>query len=311
MSKLFGAMKLKMKEIVIVQGRPFSYLDFAEFEVSGQTYKMSHGTFRNNISRLRKAGEIELAVGSKPACYTIPGKKFSKVMTHDHAGVLNTIIPEHLLKQTPIYRWLKNKPIQKQALHDIRLTFKADGIWNVFSNIHADKVNPANKDVQLPTLPFFDYIDVIVTVHHTDTVSVAVSCSFRPIAIDVKDIFQHFEALIRTETHIANAMEKIRQDAGSVDAPIIVPSYRMWIVKMWHFGIDTLDTYDKKEFQVTFEEGISDVYRIYTKRKGSKTIVRVEHQEYPNQAFADAAVRKLFPDGHLVVPGESSDNAKY
>ncbi len=35
--------------------------------------------------------------------------------------------------------------------------------------------------------------------------------------------------------------------------------------------------------------------------------VRVEHQEHPNQAFADAAVRKLFPDGHLVVPGEGSE----
>ncbi|MFL6369165.1 MAG: hypothetical protein ACJ72T_11570 [Nitrososphaeraceae archaeon] len=28
------------------------------------------------------------------------------------------------------------------------------------------------------------------------------------------------------------------------------------------------------------------------------------------ELFADAAVRKLFPDGHLVVPGVGSDNAK-
>jgi hypothetical protein len=78
MSKLVGAMKLKIKEIVLVQRRPFSYLDFAEFEVCGQDYKMSHGTFRNNISRLKKAGEIELALRSKPACYTIPGKNSTK-----------------------------------------------------------------------------------------------------------------------------------------------------------------------------------------------------------------------------------------
>jgi hypothetical protein len=53
-------------------------------------------------------------------------------MTYDHMGVINSIISEHLLKDTPIYKWFKNKPVEKQALHDIRLTFKAVGIWNVF-----------------------------------------------------------------------------------------------------------------------------------------------------------------------------------
>jgi hypothetical protein len=304
MSKLFGAMKLKIKEIVFVEDRPFSYLDFAEFEICEQNYKMNHGTFRNNISRPKKEGEIEVAFGSKPAFYTIPGKKFNKAMTHHHAGVIHSIVPEHLIKSTPIYRWLKQRPIQKQALHDIRLTFKAVGIWDAFSTIYADKINRANKDIQLPTTTFFDYLDVIVTIHHTDSVSVAIACSFRPIAIDVKDMLQLFEALTRTEIYLANNIVKSRHNSGISAAHI--PSYRNWIVKLWHFGIDTLDAYGKDGFHITFEEGISDVYRIYTKRKGSKDIVRLEHQEYPNQAFADAAVRKLFPDGHLLIPGEGS-----
>jgi hypothetical protein len=122
-------------------------------------------------------------------------------MTVRGVAVIHSIIPERLLKQTPIYRWLRNKPFEKQALLDIRLTFKTAGIWNVFSKVYADKVNPANKDIQLPTLTYCDYIDVIVTIHHTDTVSVAVSCSFRPIAIDAKGIIQLFEALTRTEIH--------------------------------------------------------------------------------------------------------------
>ncbi|MFL6366051.1 MAG: hypothetical protein ACJ719_12730 [Nitrososphaeraceae archaeon] len=61
-------------------------------------------------------------------------------MTRYHLGVINSVIPESLLKQTHIYRWLKNKPVEKQALHDIMLTFNAAGIWNTFSNIYADKV---------------------------------------------------------------------------------------------------------------------------------------------------------------------------
>jgi phage/plasmid-associated DNA primase len=77
---------------------------------------------------------------------------------------------------------------------------------------------------------------------------------------------------------------------------------------MWHFGIDTIDEYTNKEFKVTFEEGISDVYRIYTKRmkKDGKNTVRVEHQEYPNQEYADAIVKKLFPNGHLIDVNSST-----
>jgi hypothetical protein len=73
---------------------------------------------------------------------------------------------------------------------------------------------------------------------------------------------------------------------------------------MWRFGLDSKDEYTGKELHVTFEEGIlSDLYRIYTKRmKDGKNIVRVEHQEYPNQEYADALVQKLFPDGHLIDP---------
>ena len=39
-----------------------------------------------------------------------------------------------------------------------------------------------------------------------------------------------------------------------------------WIVKMWYFGVDSIDEYTGKEFHVTFEDGMSDLFRIYTKR---------------------------------------------
>jgi len=53
-------------------------------------------------------------------------------------------------------------------------------------------------------LTFFNYIDVTITIHHIDTVSVAIACSSRPIVIDANDILQLFEALTRTETHLSN-----------------------------------------------------------------------------------------------------------
>jgi DNA-binding transcriptional ArsR family regulator len=99
-------MKLKIREIVLKEQRPVCFLDLRKFEVNGEKYQMKDGTFRNKISALKKAGVVELAFRSKPAYYTIPGKKFSTSMTQDHMGaVINTVINDSLLRQTPIYKW--------------------------------------------------------------------------------------------------------------------------------------------------------------------------------------------------------------
>lgn len=290
-------MKIRMRKIVLIKRRPFCVCDFREFEVDGKKYHMTDGTFRNYILKLRKKGEVELAFKSKPAFYTLPGHKFNKSMTLDHMGAIS-IINDSLLKQTPIYRWLKNRPTEKQSLHNIRLTFEANGIWKGFSTFYPDEINHDNKDIKLPSLIFFDYIDIAVTIHHSDTGSVAISCSFRPIVIELKDFLQLFEALTRTEMYLAAVMQK----GGCSSNVAAIPSYRKWIVKMWHFGVDTVDEYAGNEFAVTFEEGMSDLYRIYTKRTKDRKSrgVRVEQQQYPNQEAADAFVRKLFPDGHLI-----------
>jgi hypothetical protein len=147
-------------------------------------------------------------------------------------------------------------------------------------------------------------MDVIVTIHHSDTVSVAISCSYRPIVIDTKDMADLVEALTRTELNLRNMIEKYTQNIA-VEA---MPTFGKWIVKLWHFGVDTIDEYTGKDFEVTFDEGKSDLYRLYSKQmKDGKNIVRIEHQENPNQTFADAWVKKFYPEGHLVVPDEAKD----
>jgi hypothetical protein len=47
----------------------------------------------------------------------------------------------------------------------------------------------------------------------------------------------------------------------------------------------------------------------FTKRmKDGRNRVRSERQQYPDQEYADAIVRKLFPDGYLVDPGNAKVN---
>ena len=106
-------------------------------------------------------------------------------MTLDHVGVPNAIIDQSALKSMPIYNWIKRQPMEKQSLHNIRLRFESTGLWDAYSKMNTFVVNPDNKDIILPTSVFFDYLEVAVTIHHTNTVSVAISCSFKPIAVDI------------------------------------------------------------------------------------------------------------------------------
>jgi hypothetical protein len=59
--KILGPMKLKMKETILLEQRPFAFANFREFGVGSKKYQMKDGTFRNSISKLRKIGEVELA----------------------------------------------------------------------------------------------------------------------------------------------------------------------------------------------------------------------------------------------------------
>lgn len=56
-------------------------------------------------------------------------------MTLGRMWVPDAIVDLSLLRQTLIYRWLKNRHTEKQSLHKIRLTFEANGIFNVFKDL--------------------------------------------------------------------------------------------------------------------------------------------------------------------------------
>jgi hypothetical protein len=299
MNKL-NAMRKRIREIVIKEERPFSFLDFKSFVVGGIQYEFKHGVIRNYLSKLTRYGEIEFAYNSGIAFYTLPGKTFPRYMTANRMEAPSLLLHQLPIKNTPIYRWLKYRRIDKQALHNIRLTFEANGIWECFQKINPGLVDNNNQDLHLPSLTFFGYLDIGITIHHTDTASISIGCSFKPIALDIPDLLQLVEALTRVEIHLTNAINELI--AHDLNAPrVSIPRFTTWIVKMWHFGIDSLDEYDKEEFHVTFEEGVSDLFRIYTKRmKNKKLIVRAERQEYPNEDLMLALVKKLYPSGQLI-----------
>lgn len=275
------AMKKRISEIVNLERRVFSSNDLSKFYVDGQLMEIKPKVVRNYLCQFKNEKEI-ISVGH--SFYSISGKKDLNIPSSRNR--ITKVIPEHILKKTPIYYWLLKQSVDNQAVHDIRVIFIAPGIWHTFSNLYEKKINDRNKDIELPKQTYAGYLECTTRIHHSDKVSLSIACSGRPIAIETFDLLQFIEAMTRIEMSYA---------AIAGREGVEIPPFTSWVVKMWHFGIDIMNRYDKKEFHVTLKEGISDVYRIYTKRlEDGKDIIRLEHQEYPNQKLYDAILDRLY-----------------
>lgn len=178
MTDLDNALWNRMIEIVQIENRPFSYIDFIpHFSVFGRDWSIGDGTFRNKVSSLLKCGMINVVYYSPQAFYTLKGIQFHKpiITTVDHTRVKHPLLS--LLRQQfegeqqpqnnnrrianhPIYRVIQNIPFDRNALHDIRLRLRVDGIWNMF-RIHSEKYegfNPINKDILLRQLEWINLL---------------------------------------------------------------------------------------------------------------------------------------------------------
>lgn len=141
-----------MNYLVFIEKRPFSYHDFLSFEINEKEYTRKHGTFRNKVSQLIKAG-IDLESFSTLAFYNIKGVNFGKIkstpimktmmMTPGHTEVLqcpcNCNHPnENGLHDTittrptpPIYKIIETHPSDKKSLHDIYMRFEVPNIYTI------------------------------------------------------------------------------------------------------------------------------------------------------------------------------------
>lgn len=300
MSELDDATMQHMTHIVLSEKRPFSYLDFLQFEVKGKSYKMKHGTFRNKVVELKKKGMIELDYNSIISFYTLKGHKSGKSVTEDRVGVPSR-------KANSMYELIDNLPLGKNSLHDIRLWFKVPRIWSILSTNSAFRLNPMNKDLRSPGINMDDlFIGVIV--HRSDSVSVIVACSYVPIAGDILGVIRLSNGLTRVEERLSNYIEQSGLLLGSKGATLTIPYHMKWIVKMWHFGTDSLVEYGGEKFEITYADAEGILTRIYSKQmKDGKIRVRSEIQEYPRKQLDEAIEEKL--NANYLCPRPSDHNS--
>lgn len=285
-----------MRHIVTNEHRPFSYLDFLAFDVEGQKYHMSHGTFRNKISAMMKR-EVQVVSYSPQGFYTVKDVEIANSMERNHTGVILSSNfagqPLRYLKNHPIYRVIQNIPFDKSALHDIRLRFTVQGIWAILFTSDNVTIDPVSKDIRLISQEIND-LDIKVTIHHTDTASVVIGCSCSPIVVDLAGVSRLSTALTLIEERLAMLIDEY----GGANSGLDIPNHLTWIVTMWHFGADASILYKGKVFHVSWKIAETGLIAFYSKIwKDGKYRIRGERQEYPNKPLDEALEEKLYGDG--------------
>jgi hypothetical protein len=261
---------------------------------------MTHGTYRNKIAALNKAGKVELAYNSGIAFHTLKSKRFGKPMTSNHTGVCNS-------KMDSFSRLIHDLPTERAALHDIRLKLRVPNIWNRLSSTHQEfSINQRSKDIRIPTRKIDDLL-VGVAIHKTDTISVSIACSLAPIPVSIEGIICLSNALTRIEERLAtlltnngfgdNHLGLVGSSPPNDDMThqyLKIPNHRLWVVTMWHFGVDASVEYSGEKFTFTWEESEHVLIRAYTKTmKDNRTRIRLERQEYPNKILPQIMEEKL------------------
>jgi hypothetical protein len=112
------------------------------------------------------------------------------------------------------------------------------------------QLNFNSKDIVLPTWNIND-LDIKVTVHRTNTVSVIVGCSYAPIATDVGGVIRLSNALTRIEERISRLLDDCGKIIPGEYESLPIPEHTRWMVTMWHFGADASREYTGEMFSAT------------------------------------------------------------
>ncbi len=291
MSELDEIILKRIEYLVLFEHRPFSFIDFKSFEVDGKYYGISHGTFRNKISNLVKAGLVELCYKSHISFYTLKGHSFgNKTVTDNHMG--NTSV----INVTELVNFIKDLPFEKKSVHDIHMMFKIPDIWTIVSLSKKYQINPISKDIKLEPL-ITDNLRIQSTIHHTDTVSVVIACSQYPVVVeDFHGLIRLSNSLTRAEERLSRVVDECGNLLPGGYERIPIPSNERWIVTMWHFGRDSKTEYTGKGFTLTWGYGREALIRVYSKKKMDKRIIRIERQENPNKILRNA-LKSILDEG--------------
>ncbi len=288
MSELEDAMFLHMAHLNFVEHESFSYFNFMPFEVDGRQYNPKYGTIKNIFSKFRKESKIKYYRKSIPAFYQLTESNLPiKSMTLTHMGGIPSVISHN----NPLYSKLKNLPMDKRSIHDIRIRLTVPNIYEAFAINTKFPIADYSGDI---TLPYWniDNATIQIRIHKTNTVSIILGCTREPFPLDFSGITAFFTTLGQIRGALVWSMVcMFSQDINLIQKS--VPHLSDWLITMWHFGRDSLIEVSGEAYHETIETAEHILDRYYTKDLKGRQVLRSELVENPNKNPFDAINEKL------------------
>jgi hypothetical protein len=272
---------------------------------------MTHGTYRNKISRLKKLGivEPEPEYNSGIAFHTLPGIHFGNrkkeemmtpMMTPTHMGVSTvtgvTDKEDGEISKTAICKAIQELPPEQKSVHDIHLIYTVSDVYTILATSASStyRPKPVSMDIHLPVLNTADGLRIQTIVHRTDTVHVIVGCSNTSVRFDTEGIARLSSGLTRTEERTSRIVDECGKNMPGGYEQLPIPDHMTWKVVLWHFGTDSIEMAEEK-FCVTWRVAQKVLARCYTKSIKSKNyaVVRKEIQETPGTSLRNALDERM------------------
>ena len=136
-------------------------------------------------------------------------------------------------RNNPVYKMIENLPFDTPSIHNIRLKFEVPNLWLALSSTELSK-NKKSKDISVP-IHIQDSVDIKLSVHKTNTVTLNIGCSLNPIKLDYAGHIRFYTLLARIEEQL-----RAKVNLNSYSPSITIPDNRYWVINMWHFGRDSL-----------------------------------------------------------------------
>src|SRR5215207_1919660 len=220
-------------------------------------------------------------------------------MTDNNTDIIHYNNNKHELyksiRKLPLYNIIKDIVFGIRRLHDIHLSFKADGLWNYLSNIDYYKMRTnSKKTISFGYFPIERYLSIRVFVQDTDTVNVIVGCSNNPIICDFDGIMRLSDALTRVEERLSAVVNDPNNKTFNAEyspSEIKIPNKDDWIITLWHLHRDSYEEYAGEKFHCSWKLAKNLFLRIYSKElKLNRNIIRVELQQNPDILFKNLLV---------------------
>ena len=141
-------------------------------------------------------------------------------------------------------------------------------IWTILYMSKKYHPNDVSKDITVNVLST-SQLTITTTVHRTDTVTVIVACSNKPVAADTHGLIRLSNALTRVEERLSRMMDECGRLIPGGYETIPIPT-------MWHFGYDSPTEYTGPRFCATWKDGQNALARVYSKVMKSGTTLRCE-----------------------------------